>query len=857
MTFEELRREITVALRVDPARARRLAGRYARLAERDGTAARRAEAIVQTAKVDHVTGRLAKAVDGYRRARSIFLRERLTRDAATTDISAVQALALLGRGSEVKALNRRLRRFRGDALLRARAELATGSAWDSLGDETAAEECFRRALRLLRDHGEIPESARARLNLGVRLARRGAVREALAELERAFAFFAADPRDGTFVIARHNRAWARGLAGETVAALEDLRAAQQEFAARGDERRAALALLDEAEMALRLGAYEPSARDAREAARRLRRAESPVESARALATSARARRAAGRAGEARREAESARKTFRAAGDEAGVAHADLIAGRDLARAEATLRRRGHWLHALDALVERAGALGGARGARLLAGRAKSYPALLRRWLLPRIHLLAAEGAPARRIDLLRKAVRAAEDLRATAPTGGLRAGTLSAHLEAYESLARALLERGRPEDRREAFLVLDAARARTLREEMGRESPALFETPRTRELRERLETLWKTLESREGGPGDLRAASLGLLRSVTRCERDLVRAMERGEGAAAGNGAGSASPSRPCAAWAALGPDLVGLLWRDGEVTTWTCGPIAALRGDLDAFRFQVTRHLHGSEDTTVALDLLRRLARLLPPPEALAGCASLRVVLPAEIADVPVEALPWQGEPLFRSMSVVHAPTAAGDGLAAPSLARPLLVGIDDTALPEVAAELADLQALLPEATVLRGESRDAILQAMEGRGVVHIAGHARARADLPLLSALRVRDGWLTAADLQSGRLGGALVVLSACRSGDPSLLWRGEAMGGFPRALLAAGASAVVASRWELQDRVARAWMREFYGRVGLQGPEMALAEAAAAVRETFPHPAAWTAFLVVSSGRLGRR
>jgi CHAT domain-containing protein len=92
-------------------------------------------------------------------------------------------------------------------------------------------------------------------------------------------------------------------------------------------------------------------------------------------------------------------------------------------------------------------------------------------------------------------------------------------------------------------------------------------------------------------------------------------------------------------------------------------------------------------------------------------------------------------------------------------------------------------------------------------------------------------------------------ALVVLSACRTGDPSLRFRGEALGGFPRALLAAGAAGVVASRWEVPDRVAHAWMRAFYDALGTSAPEAALARAALALRRTHPHPADWAAFLLV--------
>ncbi|MCK6462117.1 MAG: CHAT domain-containing protein, partial [Planctomycetes bacterium] len=118
--------------------------------------------------------------------------------------------------------------------------------------------------------------------------------------------------------------------------------------------------------------------------------------------------------------------------------------------------------------------------------------------------------------------------------------------------------------------------------------------------------------------------------------------------------------------------------------------------------------------------------------------------------------------------------------------------------------------------------------------------------REDLPLMSAVRVADGWLTASDF-AHRRSDALFVLSACRTGDPSLLYRGEALGGFPRSLLAAGCSGVIASRWEVRDAVAVSWMGYFYGELRRSAPDAAAAVAARRVRERFPHPADWAAFL----------
>ncbi len=50
----------------------------------------------------------------------------------------------------------------------------------------------------------------------------------------------------------------------------------------------------------------------------------------------------------------------------------------------------------------------------------------------------------------------------------------------------------------------------------------------------------------------------------------------------------------------------------------------------------------------------------------------------------------------------------------------------------------------------------------------VLHLACHGLFRADNPMFSALKLHDGWLTAADVMQLDLKDTLVTLSACESG-----------------------------------------------------------------------------------------
>ena len=847
MTFDELERAIAAALRSDLGRARRLVADYARRAAREGDPGREARARFERAQLEHVAGRHRRAAADYAGARTAFVRLRNRAFAVASDIGAVQVHALLGDREAMRRSIGRLRRAAKPGLETAGAELAIGSAHDSLGDESAAESSIQNALATLRGRRETDRvalvRATARHNLALRLARRGAVSRALRELDSALDFYRSRKMEMPAAIAAANRGWILGVAGHAADALQQLQAAQAAFVDLKDRRRGALALADEAELLLRLG-HATAARDrATAAARILDRHDAPLEAARTRLLSARAQQAAGRSAKAM--AHRAAAAFAAAGDRAGAAMAAAIAGEDLARAEATLLRTGHWMAALDALLARARAMAPRTGARLLKRRAPRYPAPLRRWISPDLLRLCAAGAD-HPIPLLRRAFRAAEELRGRAPSGTLRSAVLTAHLEIYADLARALLARDRAADRREAFLVIDAARARTLREEAEREAPGITDRPRARAARERLEALWRTLERRDSEPGGLRGASRTLFAEVTRCEHDLMDALEERSGSV---GPVAALPRGPCLAFAILSGEVVGLLARGGEVESWSCGRVQPLLDDLAAFRFQVTRRLHGATDARPALRALERIAdRVFAHAPSLPG--RFCVVLPPELGGLPLEALPRDGQPLLRHATISYAACAAHSPPRRVAAGPALAVGLDDHRLPAIREELATVRRLTG-AVALEGPAatRGALLDALPGKRLVHIAGHAAPREDLALLSSLQLRDGWITASDLKGVRLSKALVVLSGCRTGDPSLRWQGEALGGFPRVLLAAGVAGLCASRWEVRDRVAAEWMDAFYEELSHRFPDEAVAAAACRMLSSSNHPCDWAAFLFI--------
>ncbi len=143
----------------------------------------------------------------------------------------------------------------------------------------------------------------------------------------------------------------------------------------------------------------------------------------------------------------------------------------------------------------------------------------------------------------------------------------------------------------------------------------------------------------------------------------------------------------------------------------------------------------------------------------------------------------------------------------------------------------------------------------------ILHFATHGLADAEDSGLAGLvlslydakgRSRDGLLRARDLHRLRLSADLVVLSACRTALGQEI-RGEGLVGLADGFFAAGASHLVVSLWDVDDRATAELMARFYRHLLIDGqrPAGALRHAQQELRgETeWRSPAYWAAFVAV--------
>ena len=287
------------------------------------------------------------------------------------------------------------------------------------------------------------------------------------------------------------------------------------------------------------------------------------------------------------------------------------------------------------------------------------------------------------------------------------------------------------------------------------------------------------------------------------------------------------------------------------------------LAEDVAAFRTAV-QNPRSTDVGRLSRSLFERLVR---PVAGLLTGARLTVVPYGVLHYLPFNALHGGEAYLIERYSVRYLPSAsvlrylpARDGRA---VRRLLALGDPDVAgrrLPDAAREArAVAEGFAASSTVLVGsEATEAAFRRLApGHSHLHLAAHGRFDSAAPLTSGLllardREHDGVLTVDEIFSLRLDADLVTLSACETGLGTLN-PGDDVIGLTRGLLYAGARAVVASLWKVDDEATLELMTEFYRRLVAVDAVDALRAAQLAVHREHDHPFYWAAFQLTGHPR----
>ncbi len=817
--------------------------------------------------------RAAGAVDAYLRAERWFARARQTRERGRCAIGLVDALMYLGRyraARRAAARGRAALERAGDRAACARLLNNEGNLLHRLDRPDLALPVYRRAHRTLAHAGDARGAAMIEGNLANCLSLVGRLKESRASYVRAQRTLAANGFAVDALGAGYNLAYLDFLEHRHERALSGLAAVREEAATRGAPALQALTSLDSAEILLRLNAPHDALDEARRAMDAFATLGMGYERAKAETFAALAEFRLGRPAAARARLEHTLAGFHAEGNRVwmgevlvGLATVWWSEGTPRA-ARALLAAAARRFAAAGDREREGGALALLARAQLACGRTESArrtlarlrPRLGRR-ASPRVRHLAwaaaaalarsrGDRAAARR--WLARAARESERLAARILDEQWRATFWGDWGWPHQELATLEMEAG---DFAAALEALERGRGRALASPSARAAlpPAARAWAASRLARDRERS------TRTGSAPALAAPALAI-----RGSRLLDRPLSGGVTA------------RALCRVLPPGTVLVDYLLHGGSLSA-----LVVRREGVDAVtglasEREVQRLMHGllfglrsaawrdpgeeAVDPALAADLEALASQVLWPVLARTGLPAALAVVPAG----PLARVPWPALALPDGRALCQAgPLAVVPGLRLGlSLGyrrpegAPLIVAADAGELASVTPETARILGRFPHARLLTGTDATVghFLALSRDAEWIHFAGHGIYVPDSPYQSGLRLQDRWLLADEIAELSLSARWVALSACQTAR-ALVRPGEEWFGLARTLLLAGAGAVLASQWDIEDRAAARLMERVYTHLAGGAPlTRALAVAQAELRSAGAHPITWAGFVVLT-------
>jgi tetratricopeptide (TPR) repeat protein len=831
---------------------------------------------------DHELGSPRSAIDHFRAAVGLATQHR---DAHAESLArASMAISLLSVGGAGAAAAADHEIARATALApagdRGLVELLAALVLQRTGRLDEAAGAYTAALARLRRAGDDANVARLLLNRGTLHAYQGSFADALDDLGEAERLATALELWVLVAMAAHNLGFTEGRRGDVPAALAAFERAEAAYATQGDPPRLVAALAaDRCEVFLSVGLTRDAVAAARRALRVLGDAGDATHRSEARLLLARALLANGEPAEAGAEARAAAQAFRtarrrpwAAQAEYLALQAEILAIQDLdrpppagflsraQRIAALLGEQGWPVEALHVrtFVARVAIALGRPGvardelARVAHGRrTASAPLRVETWhATALLRLAGGERAAAKRA--LRRGLEVLDEHRAVLGATELRAGATAQGAELARLGLRLALAEGRPW---EVLRWAERWRAGALR--LPPVSP-----PHDDALEAALHQLRDVRAAQReatlaGSPDpDLARRIAGLetaVRSRTmRATGDSARAVSRLDERALRDALGGTS----LVELIAVEGRLFAVSVTEGRARLHDLAPAAAVAEEQGYLRFALRRVMAARVGEAAPAHSVDAVAAATSRLDGL-------LISPLELPDGPVVVVPtgslhglsWAALPSLAGRPITVVPSAELWHRRRPrrraSGARTVLVA--GPGLPGGDAEVRLLAERYPEATVLRDGAAtvDAVLTAMAGTDLVHLAAHGSFRSDSPLFSSLRLDDGPLTVYDLERLRSVPSTVVLPACDAAVADVQ-AGDELLGTAAAMLGLGVASVVAPVLPVPDDATTRLMLALHD--GLRrgvGPSTALADAADALGDDPLHRAIAAAFICIGT------
>lgn len=510
------------------------------------------------------------------------------------------------------------------------------------------------------------------------------------------------------------------------------------------------------------------------------------------------------------------------------------------------------------------------------------PQLRYRWLERYGRLRRLQGNDQAAQPLLEAALTEIERLRSTLSQETLRASFLQDKVMAYEELVQLLLARGDLSSLQQAFVVAEQAKSRSLVDlmngvitaQLNRESPNLQQL---QQLQNDLNTLYNDLldtntqGQRKIRPVDVQQRIQQLEKEIRQIQLRLAieetQTNQLRDPFLPQELPGEMPADIVLISYYQVGDEILTFVSRQEQITVLRelCH-VSEIQGLLRRLNVQWSRFRIGSEFINQHIPLLERAAQqllgtfyqqLFAPLEPLLIDAEKLVIVPHGLLHhIPFHALFDGQDYLLERFEISYAPSATVFMLCQNRLpnhsAKIVVMGVTDPSIPSVVQEVQAVASHFSESNVFLNEQ--ATLQSLQLESAncayLHLASHGFFRADNPMFSAIRLYDGWLTAAQAIQLPLENSFVTLSGCETGLSQVIY-GDELLGLTRAFLGAGATTLVVSLWLAQDQTTAELMSIFYKQLQREevGATAALRHAQCILKRTHPHPYYWAPFILI--------
>ncbi len=483
-----------------------------------------------------------------------------------------------------------------------------------------------------------------------------------------------------------------------------------------------------------------------------------------------------------------------------------------------------------------------------------------------------------------------ESLRSNLGRDELKISFMKNKMELYERLVELCLDENFDDASQEdAFQYIERAKSRSLAEMIIRHGNGLPEaTPgqsdlvhKIRELREELNWYQHRIELEQLRPEGNAAARIEQLRSdAQEKEKQLLRVFGELPTTEARSVPSQLESSldavRPLLGstvlleYFSVGDKILAAVVTNNDLEITTVTTVPRVSESLRLLRFQLGKFQHHQKVPEASSPNAYRATmahlttlydELIAPVRAQLSARHLVIIPHGTLHYLPFQAI-HDGEAfLTDSFDISYAPSAAVYALChsrpAASSGGSLVFGVPDTHAPLIKDEVESVHRILPNSELFLGEAatHEKFFERAQSSLIIHIATHGTFRPDNPMFSGVRLGDGFLYLYELYNLQLNADLLTLSGCATGL-NVVADGDELVGLIRGALYAGARSLLLTLWEVNDRSATMFMTSFYKLLQESGDKAAaVAQAAREVREHYPHPYHWAAFMIVGKALRG--